>query len=192
MPRNKEFDYHEKLKAARNLFWEKGYQATSMNDLVDRLGINRSSIYDSYGNKHNLFLTCLQDYIQDKEDSYRASAQNGTSALEGAVMIIKNVVRDILIDTKTCLAINSTFEMARIDEDVRKLLKQQALVSIKLFEDLFSKAQQQGELAEDKSPSLLAFFVVTSFASLWNADLLFNDKKQLYLLLDLIIKFIRT
>lgn len=192
MPRNKEFDYQEKLKVARDLFWKKGYQATTMNDLVDTLGINRSSIYDSFGNKHALFLKCLHDYIQEKELSYQASANKGVSALDSAIMIIKDLVRTILIDTKTCLSINSTFELSRIDQDVNQLLKQQANNSIKLFEGLFMKAQQEGELSAEKDPTLLAYFVVSNFASLWNADLLFNDKKRLYQLTDFLISIIRA
>ncbi|PWG81179.1 TetR/AcrR family transcriptional regulator [Pararcticibacter amylolyticus] len=192
VPRNKEFDYQEKLKVARDLFWKKGYQATTMNDLVDTLGINRSSIYDSFGNKHALFLKCLHDYIQEKELSYQASANKGVSALDSAIMIIKDLVRTILIDTKTCLSINSTFELSRIDQDVNQLLKQQANNSIKLFEGLFRKAQQEGELSAEKDPTLLAYFVVSNFASLWNADLLFNDKKRLYQLTDFLISIIRA
>ncbi len=192
MPRNKEFDYQDKLRVARNLFWKKGYQATTMNDLVDALAINRSSIYDSFGNKHDLFLKCLDDYIQETESKYRDSVNRGASALESAINIIKDLVKTILIDTKTCLAINSTFELSRIDEDVNRMLKQQANNSIKLFEDLFVKAQQEGELSADKDPSLLAYFVVTNFASLWNADLLFSDKKRLYQLTDFLIGIIKT
>jgi TetR/AcrR family transcriptional repressor of nem operon len=192
VPRNKEFDYQDKLKVARDLFWKKGYQATTMNDLVDALAINRSSIYDSFGNKHDLFLKCLHDYIQETELSYRASANKGASALESAIIVIRDIVKTILVDTKTCLAINSTFELSRIDEDVNRLLKQQANNSVKLFEDLFIKAQQEGDLSAGKDPSLLAYFVVASFASLWNADLLFNDKKRLYQLTDHLIGVIRA
>ncbi len=74
MPRNKEFDYDEKLIVARDLFWKKGYNATSMNDLVDAMEINRSSIYLTYGNKHDLFLKSLTNYIQKKDKQYRLAA----------------------------------------------------------------------------------------------------------------------
>lgn len=192
MPRNKEFDYQVKLRVARGLFWEKGYQATTMNDLVGALAINRSSIYDTFGNKHDLFLKCLHDYIQETELRYQESANKGASALESAINIIKDIVKTILIDTKTCLAINSTFELSRIDEQVNQMLKQQAHNSIKLFEGLFIKAQQEGDLSAEKDPTSLAYFVVTNFASLWNAELLFNDKKRLYQLTDFLINVIRA
>ncbi len=72
------------------------------------------------------------------------------------------------------------------------MLKQQATNSVKLFENLFIKAQQEGELSAAKDPSLLAYFVVTNFASLWNADLLFSDKKRLYQLTDFLINVIKS
>jgi TetR/AcrR family transcriptional regulator, transcriptional repressor for nem operon len=192
MPRTKEFDYQEKLKVARNLFWEKGYQATTMNDLVDSLNINRSSLYESFGNKHTLFLDCLADYIQEKKIVYLQSAAKGKSPLDAAIMIIKDIVKTILIDTKTCLAINSTFELARTDAEVAKMLKDQAIQSVYLFEKLFTEAKNKAEIPQDKNPKLLAYFVVTNFASLWNADLLFSDKKMLYKLTDFLIQTIRT
>ncbi|QES87190.1 TetR/AcrR family transcriptional regulator [Rhizosphaericola mali] len=192
MPRTKEFDYQEKLKVARNLFWQKGYQATTMNDLVDTLNINRSSLYESFGNKHALFIDCLTNYIQEKKITYQQSAAKGKSPLDAAIRIIKDIVKTILIDTKTCLAINSTFELARIDAEVAKMLKDQALQSVDLFEKLFTEAKNKGEIPQDKDPKLLAFFVVSNFASLWNADLLFSDKKILYQLTDFLIQTIRS
>ena len=60
MPRTKNFDPAEVLEKAKNLFWEKGYYATSMQDLVDTLGINRASMYDTYGGKDQLFAKALE------------------------------------------------------------------------------------------------------------------------------------
>ncbi|QES88496.1 TetR/AcrR family transcriptional regulator [Rhizosphaericola mali] len=192
MPRNKEFKYEDKLEAARNLFWEKGYQATTMNDLVNTLELNRSSIYDSFGNKHELFIKCLHNYIAEKKKSYKISASKAKSPLLAAIQIIKDIVKTIFSDSKTCLAINSTFELSRIDKEAGKLLKDQALKSIQLFEQLFKEAQEKGELASDKDPNLIAYYVVTSFASLWNADLLFNDKKRLNQLTNFLIDTIKN
>ena len=52
MPRQKDFDPDRALGNAMELFWEKGYEATSVQDLVDRMGINRFSMYDTFGSKH--------------------------------------------------------------------------------------------------------------------------------------------
>ncbi|MEO8631551.1 MAG: helix-turn-helix domain-containing protein, partial [Betaproteobacteria bacterium] len=62
MVKGKQFDKHEALDEAMHVFWEKGYHATSIQDLVDRLGVNRQSLYDTYGDKDRLFLAALTRY----------------------------------------------------------------------------------------------------------------------------------
>ena len=62
MPRLKEFEPDAALDRAMHLFWEKGYEATTMQDLVDRMGINRFSVYSTFGSKHELFLKALDRY----------------------------------------------------------------------------------------------------------------------------------
>ena len=62
MARTKEFDQEQALDAAMNLFWERGYEATSIQDLVEATGVQRQSLYDTFGSKHELFLQSLMRY----------------------------------------------------------------------------------------------------------------------------------
>lgn len=62
MPRPKAFDPDHTLHKAMQIFWERGYEATTMQDLVDGMGINRFSLYSTFGDKHQLFLTALEHY----------------------------------------------------------------------------------------------------------------------------------
>lgn len=123
MPRHKEFDYDDKLMIARNLFWEKGYNATSLNDLIDAMKINRSSLYLTYGSKHELFLKCLKNYIQDKEKEYQKSVEKGETPLKSVANLVRAITLTVLQDSKTCLSANSTFELARTDIEVKKILE---------------------------------------------------------------------
>ena len=75
MARNKAFEPEERLEKAKCLFWQKGYNATSMQDLVETMGLNRGSIYDTYGDKHSLFLQCLQSYTEGLFEDYRKVAE---------------------------------------------------------------------------------------------------------------------
>jgi len=192
MPCIKEFDYDQKLEIARNLFWEKGYHATSMNDLVDTLKLNRSSIYDTYGNKHSLFIKCLNSYILKKEEEYKAAGKKGNSPLEAVNLIIKSVVKNMVLEAKTCMSVKTTFELGKTDKETQGLLNQQAKSSVKLFSVLLQQAKEKGELAENKDPEMIAHFIVTSFSSLWNADILFKDKKLTQKLTDHLISTINT
>ena len=143
MPRNKEFDYDEKLTAARDLFWKKGYNATSMHDLVDAMKINRSSLYLAYGNKHELFLKSLGNYIQLKDRQYSLAAKRSEKPLEAIKNIIYSVLESALQDTN-CLFTNSVFELALADKEVSALLKKQTLNAVDLFEKLLTQAKGEG------------------------------------------------
>lgn len=187
MPRIKEFDYDQKLEIARNLFWEKGYNATSMFDLVDTLKLNRSSIYDTYGNKHSLFIKCLNSYILKKQEEYIAAGKKGKSPLESVKLIIKSVVKNMILEAKTCMSVKTTFELGKTDAEIQALLNQQANNSVQLFAALLLQAKEMGELAENKDPEMIAHFIVASFSSLWNADILFQDKKLTQKLTDHLI-----
>ena len=62
MARHKEFDRDEALHKAMEVFWSRGYEAASVNDLVRHMGINRQSLYDTFGDKHALYLQALDRY----------------------------------------------------------------------------------------------------------------------------------
>ena len=62
MPRKKEFDVDAVLNKAMEAFWTRGYEATSLNDLLDCMQIQRASLYNAFGDKHSLFLDALRRY----------------------------------------------------------------------------------------------------------------------------------
>ncbi len=77
MPRTKEFDPEAALQTALELFWRRGFVATSTADLVEHLGIGRASIYATFGNKHELYLKALQRYQEQLPDLLRELSQPG-------------------------------------------------------------------------------------------------------------------
>jgi TetR/AcrR family transcriptional repressor of nem operon len=81
VPRTKEFRPEEALDAAMHLFWLKGYGATSMRDLLDGMGIGRGSFYDTFGDKHALFLAAL-DRFEEARTSWVDEALEG-SGMDG-------------------------------------------------------------------------------------------------------------
>ena len=175
MPRNKEFDYNEKLVAARNLFWKKGYNATSMNDLVATMKINRSSIYLTYGNKHDLFVKSLGNYMQMKDKQYQDAAAN-----DDPLLAVKNIVISVCnaaIKDNNCLFTNSVFELAGSDKEVCKMIKHQTQRAVALFESLLQQAQKNGTYTSDKTPAEVALFLVSGLVSIYNTQIIFSDKE---------------
>lgn len=176
MPRNKEFDYDEKLVTARDLFWKKGYNATTMNDLVETLAINRSSLYLAYGNKHELFIKSLANYIQQKDKQYNQAAKKSKKPLEAIRHIILSVIASAIQDTN-CLFTNSVFELATTDTEVRGMLKKETLKAVDLFEQLLRQAKVDGTLKSSREPRALAHFLVSGLVSIYNTQILFADSE---------------
>lgn len=178
MARNKAFDPQEKLEKAQELFREKGYSATSMQDLVDGMQLNRASIYDTYGDKYALFQQCLQNYAKDKLLDFKECCTNGCSPLAAVEHIMKRTLSSCQ-KGKTCLMVKTSFELASMDEGIKQMVQQEAKDSISILQELLEKAHKMGEISEDKDPATLAQFLYASFSSLWMMDVLFNDKPML-------------
>ena len=73
MGRTKQFDHRTALDQAMELFWARGYHATSIQDLVDHLGVNRQSLYDTFGGKDELFKAVLERSASVRPCPYTAS-----------------------------------------------------------------------------------------------------------------------
>src|ERR1700754_4407625 len=99
MARTKEFDENEVLSKAVDLFWLKGYNATSMQDLVDGLGISRSSLYDTYGDKHTLFIKALESY-QNANSGQMCGVINSNKPVKEIIReLLKMIAGELLSDS---------------------------------------------------------------------------------------------
>lgn len=189
MARNKAFDPEERLEKARDLFWKKGYNATSMQDLVDGMQLNRASIYDTYGDKHALFQQCLSNYAKQALKDYKQCCQ-----VCSPIAAVEHIVRKVINDRQegqSCLMVKTSFELASMDQCIKDLVKGQALELISVLEELLEKAKSAGEIPVGKDAAVMARFLYSSFSSLWMMDTLFNDKQLIDQLTDHILQSIR-
>lgn len=191
MARNKAFDPEERLEKARDLFWEKGYHATSMQDLVEAMQLNRASIYDTYGDKHGLYLQCLANYATDKQEDYKRSAAKVQSPIQAVESIIRRALERTIEDGKACMVVKSSFELAETDKEVRELLKKDGARLTKVLEELLVKAKEAGEIRQDRDPSLLANYILATFSGLWQTSILSNNKKLVHQMTDLLIEVVK-
>ncbi|SDH32520.1 TetR/AcrR family transcriptional regulator [Chitinophaga filiformis] len=176
MARDKEFIPEEKIAKALDVFWEKGYNATSMQDLVDAMQINRSSLYNSFGDKHNLFLECLRTYGYLAAQDYESVLKlKDLTPLETLEKIIDVYVTGTIYDCKCCMGMKSSFELAGDDDDVRRIIKQASDRTIGLFTDLLRRAKEQGEISQDKNPAVLAHIIFNGFCGWKQSYIQFKD-----------------
>lgn len=163
MARTKEFDPDAALRAALDLFWRKGYEATSIQDLVDHLGIGRASLYATFGTKHDLYLRALDLYTEQVNGDAGSTLFPQGNALAAVKQLIRDFAEDSLTDPdrKGCFVTNTAVELLPHDEKAARGVD----VGIGGLESAIAgalvRAQDQGELSADKDPYSLARFLTT-------------------------------
>ncbi|MFD8390925.1 TetR/AcrR family transcriptional regulator [Streptomyces sp. NPDC059680] len=159
MARTKEFDPDAALQSALELFWRRGYEATSMTDLVERLGIGRASLYATFGNKHELYLKALERY----EESGLGRIVRELSRPGAALPAVRAVVRryaaeaaDERLRLNGCLITNTAAELAPHDPAAARRVERNWDHLETLLHSTLVRAQNQGELPAGRDPLALA------------------------------------
>jgi TetR/AcrR family transcriptional repressor of nem operon len=148
MARPKEFDEEQALAAALEVFWEKGYEAASVQDLTERMGIQKASLYNTFGDKHALFVRALCAYSTETLDWYREQLErSGPLRVTLATMFREmNEGCEDDEDCRGCLCVNSAVELAPHDPAIAALLEQHNQAQEDLFRRALERAQASGEI----------------------------------------------
>jgi len=163
MPRPKEFNPDDALDKAMQVFWHKGYEATSMGDLLGAMNLNRGSLYDTFGDKRTLFLKVMDRYCTTCVGPKFSLLDQPGPALPTLRQFINDMTQGGLADPQRrgCFISNTVMELSPHEKEIAGTLRQ----ALKLAEDAFFKiltrAKEQGELKDDKDPRALARFLIT-------------------------------
>jgi TetR/AcrR family transcriptional regulator, transcriptional repressor for nem operon len=166
MARTKEFDQEEALDKAMNLFWERGYEATSIQDLVDATGVQRQSLYDTFGSKHEIFLSSLTRYqakVGDQVGNLKKRHQGGLQLVKA---VFESCAAQTVSDARGCFVANCGVELSTSDEIVAEKVRMGRDGIQALFKRCLEQAQKSGELKPLSSPSALAHFLVNAYFGL--------------------------
>jgi TetR/AcrR family transcriptional regulator, transcriptional repressor for nem operon len=150
MARTKAFDREVALEKAMYAFWRRGYEATSMQDLVDAMGINRQSLYDTFGDKHELYLEALEHYRCGEATTFTAPLSEPKPLRQRLEKMFDFLIEEAVSDKdrKGCFIANATLERANQDKAVKKFVESNFENSVKYFEQVFTSAKHKGELAQ--------------------------------------------
>lgn len=160
MARSCNFDRQEKLIQAMELFWQKGFAETSIADLVEHLGINRFSLYNSFGDKQSLYRESLRFYL----DHYSFGAKEQIlHAQAGLSEILTYLTRFVALQREQeygCFMQNAVMEKC-LDDDCVQQECQRLFTQLQTnFTDVLRYSQLQGELPQSVQPESLAAFLV--------------------------------
>jgi AcrR family transcriptional regulator len=165
--RPKEFDREAALRRAIPVFWESGFAGTSTDALVQAMGIGRQSLYDTFGDKHALYLEALRTYNTDSLTSVLKKLREGPTAIAA--------LERILIDraevpskqrSPGCMGVNATCELAGEDAEVRALTQSSAALLEATLKDVLDEGQARGNIRRGLDTRAAARFIAATMSGL--------------------------
>lgn len=156
--RPREFDEEQVLDAAMRAFWDNGYEATSLADLVSVTGLHKGSLYQAFGDKHSLFIQTLNRYLLNMRHHKNQILEGADSPLAGIRAMLHgfiNMSESYTNCPQGCMAVKMLSEMAPHDAEVKRIMEDHKANMRASMEKRLAEAQAQGDLGRDKSPQMI-------------------------------------
>ncbi|MEK4435553.1 TetR/AcrR family transcriptional regulator [Paenibacillus sp. FSL K6-2862] len=168
MVRQREFDTDKVLDAAMHIFWDKGFEATSLTDLTSAMGIQRPSLYAAFGDKKELFETALRRYTTLHAAQIRSSLQHEGSVKQAFRALFEHIGAegDVSKPSHGCFCINTMVELAPHDSKFAVLTREHQMYLAVIFQETIERGQRSGELSGDLNASAAAKSLVISMIGL--------------------------
>ncbi|GER00318.1 TetR family transcriptional regulator [Iodidimonas gelatinilytica] len=149
MPWIKNFDEAKALEKAMQAFWAHGYEATSMQNLVECTGVNRGSLYATYGGKRAFFLAALQMYDQKMRRELLAGLAARNRPREAITALFRTFMEDVAEDdsNRGCLLTNTALELSAHDPEIARIVAHAQKQTEGFFARMIIKGQKCGEIA---------------------------------------------
>ncbi len=162
MARIKQFDENQALEKAMSLFWSRGFEATSMQALVDTMGINRGSLYDSFGDKRTLFEKALERYDRDYRKARFERIEATDPPRRALEAFFEEVIEESVDDDERrgCFIVNTMLELAPHDPEIARHLSRVMAEIEASLERIVRRGQKSGEIDPAKDASALARFIL--------------------------------
>lgn len=167
MARPQEFNTQDALQNAMAMFWSKGYEATSLADLLQATQLSKSSLYATFGNKHALFIKAFDAYRQQRQ-----AAMAHHFAHENARVGLENFFRHVLdvsfapTPTHGCMSINQSIELAPHDAEIAQRVQDDFSALEAGFQFLITRGQKEGSITSQRPAQELASLLLLGFPAL--------------------------
>ena len=181
MARQKEFNRDEVLHKAMEVFWTRGYEGASIQDLVQHMGINRQSIYDTFGDKHSLFLQALDRYreIQSRK-VFEVLERPGSMKKNLRRLFEETVARALSAEGRRgCFVGNSMSELAGRCKETATRTCNSVAAAEKMFQRALERGKHQGDFPGLRDPRAVARFLYSSLQGLLLMAKATQDQKLL-------------
>lgn len=189
MSRPAEFDRPEVLQSAMLVFWQQGYNATSVKDLTDRTGLNPGSLYGAFKSKRELFLEALDVYFGQIQAFVVRSLHSDEPPLARIRGFFYQLLRECSLDreAKGCLLVNTLLEIPADDATINQRVTKMFRYVEKEFRRVLEEARANGDLAPGKDPEALSRLLVAGIYGLRVYNQTRPSKKALKEIVDTLL-----
>ncbi len=167
--RPREFDESAVLDAAMEVFWRKGYEKTSMVELLVATGLHKGSLYQAFGDKRSLFILALRRYISNLKQEMSQVMTDAPSGIEGIrEALYRNIDMGCTGDGSNsgCMALNTLVDKGKEDADVLAVLQDAFGNRMKMVTESVARAQAEGDIRADMPAQRIATIIITLVAGL--------------------------
>lgn len=192
LARSKEYDEEEVLRKAMELFWQQGYEKTSMQDLVEHMGIHRRSMYDTFGDKHSLFMKSLERYVEMMGSKIRAQVNKQQTAKQAIRSLFELVIQQQELQPIGCMMVNTAVELALHDPEAAETVTKSFSRTENLLRELLLRGQKSGEIPEHHDVDKLSLFLNNSLVGLRVIAKTTDDKEKLNAIIDMSLEVLNV
>lgn len=190
MPKSRTYDKAELIQSAMERFWEHGYYATSIRDLVDVTGVSRHGLYAEFDGKHGMFLAALEAYL----DTFVKEAFERVEGADSSTGQIREYFEHLIALAETnglpgpgCLIANTMVEAAPHEVEVKAVV-QRHLDRLRCgFEQALLNGQRRNEVDQSIDAERFAEFLTISAQGLWSASRMIEDAGHLRAYVDTLL-----
>jgi TetR/AcrR family transcriptional regulator, transcriptional repressor for nem operon len=164
MARPKQFDPEIAVDQAMEVFWRKGYGATTPQDLVDEIGIGKGSLYNAFGSKRELFERALRRY-RDSQAVALVEMLERPGPVKGRLRKALTALAEMDLadpDRRGCMAVNTAAELAGVDKEATELVRRMLDRTEGAFQALIEEGQRAGEIAPGRDPAALGSLLMNT------------------------------
>ena len=158
MARPREFDIDEALIKSMQVFWSKGYEATSMSDIMEATNLQKGSIYKAFNDKHSLYVASLKYYLEAAHEFDKKHLENTKTPKKAILNWLNDDLKSVCDQTikRGCLMVNALNEMAYVDEEIELLVNSHLSSLESLLTKTIKQGQSMGEFRQDLKPQEIA------------------------------------
>ena len=192
MARHKEYVKEEVLEAATQVFWENGYEGTSVNELVEATGLHRRSMYEEFGDKDGLFLECIDHFVHKTTKDIGVLLKQKPLGFQNIESFFSNRVDYVTSQKfKGCLLVKSAVEKELLNEDAQKKVQFFLALTEKAFYECLQAAQRRREIHKDTDCQMLAKYLMCFLEGLMVMGQTTSSKRELWGVVETVLSTVK-